>query len=527
MSLRDLFGRGEKGRPVEKLLRLLEINKALSAQQELLPLLDAIVDAALGLLGAERGFVVLEEGGALDVKCARTLDREPVRKPGTKISSSIVRLVIERRESLRVDDAGAEDALSAAGSVVELKLRSVLAVPLFGPSGVRGCLYIDNRFARGSFDAADQSVLEAFADQAAIALTNAQLRAQARLAEQRLVAANEDLRRELEVAERELTRVRASLEPAPERSALRHPYEEVVGQSEPVRRALHLLDRVMDGEFPVLLSGESGTGKELAARALHRYGPRAKGPFVALNCAAIPANLVESELFGFERGAFTGADRARAGAFESARGGVLFLDEVGELPLDVQAKLLRVLQDASFRPIGASHDRRADVRIVAATNRALADEVEAGRFRGDLYYRIRVVEVPLPALRERPEDIDQLVPVLLARAGRPDLVLSAEAFAVLRAHPWPDNVRQLENEITRVAALSSGSPVRAEELQLPAAARSAPAARGLAGLSLEQIEERAIRETLELTRGSRTEAARLLGLPRRTFYSRLKKYGLD
>jgi serine/threonine-protein kinase PknK len=514
MSLRDLFGRGEKGRPVEKLLRLLDINKALSAQQELDPLLDAIVDAALGLLGAERGFVVLEEGGTLDVKCARTIDRESVRKAATKISSSIVRLVVERRESLRVDDAGAEDVLADAGSVVELRLRSVLAVPLVGPSGVRGCLYVDNRFARGSFDAADQAVLEAFADQAAIALTNAELRAEARAAEQRLQAMNADLRRELEVAERELVRARAALPPAPVRSELRHPYEEIVGESEALRRALHLLDRVMDAEFPVLLSGESGTGKELAARALHRHGPRARGPFVALNCAAIPASLVESELFGFERGAFTGADRARAGAFECARGGVLFLDEIGELPLDVQAKLLRVLQDASFRP------------IVAATNRRLVEEVEAGRFRADLYYRVRVVEVPLPALRERPEDIDRLVPVLLERAGRQELEFTPEALGKLRAHPWPGNVRQLENEITRLAALSSGAPVRPEDLQLPEIARSAALSRSLAGSTLEEIEERAIRDTLELTRGSRTEAAKLLGLPRRTFYSRLKKYGL-
>lgn len=526
MSLRDLFGRGEKGRPVEKLLRLLDINKALSAQQELEPLLDAIVDAALGLLGAERGFVVLEEGGVLDVTCARTIDRETVRKAASKISSSIVRLVVERRESLRVDDAGAEDALAHAGSVVELRLRSVLAVPLVGPAGVRGCLYVDNRFARGSFDAADQAVLEAFADQAAIALTNAELRAEARAAEQRLQMANADLRRELEVAERELVRARAALPPAPARSELRHPYEEIVGESEALRRALHLLDRVMDAEFPVLLSGESGTGKELAARALHRHGPRSRGPFVALNCAAIPASLVESELFGFERGAFTGADRARAGAFESARGGVLFLDEIGELPLDVQAKLLRVLQDGSFRPIGATQDRRADVRVVAATNRRLVEEVEAGRFRADLYYRVRVVEVPLPALRERPEDIDRLVPVMLSRAGRPELALTPEALAKLRAHPWPGNVRQLENEITRVAALSSGAPVRAEDLQLPDGARRSGLGRSLAGSTLEEIEERAIRETLELTRGSRTEAAKLLGLPRRTFYSRLKKYGL-
>jgi two-component system response regulator AtoC len=279
----------------------------------------------------------------------------------------------------------------------------------------------------------------------------------------------------------------------------------------------------------VLLLGESGTGKEVAARAVHAESPRSAGPFVAVNCAAITETLLESEIFGHEKGAFTGATEARRGRFELADGGTLFLDEVGELAPGLQSKLLRVLEERKFERVGGSRTISVDVRLVAATNRDLAAEMQAGRFRADLYHRLAVFPVRLPPLRERKKDIVPLAEHLLVRIGedlgRRGLSLSAAARAALLARDWPGNVRELRNVLERAAILTDGKQLEAEHLGAVTAAAPALAAAGSAG-TLRDAERATIAAALAATGGHRKQAAERLGIGERTLYDKIKEYGL-
>ncbi|MCH2100891.1 MAG: sigma-54 dependent transcriptional regulator [Planctomycetes bacterium] len=243
----------------------------------------------------------------------------------------------------------------------------------------------------------------------------------------------------------------------------------MIGHSKAMEQVFALLARVLHTDVPILVTGETGTGKELVASALHQNGPRRKGPFVAVNCAAIPATLLEAELFGHVRGSFTGAHKDRQGYVEVADGGTLFLDEIGEMPVAMQAKLLRFLQEGEVRPVGGNAVKHVDVRVVAATNRALEQQIKAGAFREDLYYRLAVLTLSLPALRERAEDIELLAKFLLSRnegQGLPTAKLSDDAIAALAASSWPGNIRQLHNELTRAAAFANDGLIKAADLEL-------------------------------------------------------------
>ena len=243
----------------------------------------------------------------------------------------------------------------------------------------------------------------------------------------------------------------------------------MIGHSDAMEQVFALLARVLHTDVPVLVTGETGTGKELVASALHQHGPRRKGPFVAVNCAAIPSTLLEAELFGHVKGSFTGAHKDRQGYAEAADGGTLFLDEIGEMPMEMQAKLLRFLQEGEVRPVGGNAVKHVDVRVVAATNRALEQQIKSGAFREDLYYRLAVLTLSLPALRERAEDIEPLAKFLLSRnegEGLPTAKLSDDAIAALTASPWPGNIRQLQNELTRAAAFARDGLIDAADLEL-------------------------------------------------------------
>ena len=294
---------------------------------------------------------------------------------------------------------------------------------------------------------------------------------------------------------------------------------------------LTLADRAARTDASVLITGESGTGKELIARRIHRASKRAKGPFVAVNCAALPDSLAESELFGHEKGAFTGADARRIGRFEQAQGGTLFLDEIGELTDAVQAKLLRVLEERCVERVGGAAPIPVDLRVVAATNRDLEREVEAGRFRGDLFYRLNVMRLHLTSLKERPGDLDLLVPTLLeSLAGRlavPARTLSSEAMDRLRAYGWPGNVRELRNALERALIVAAGEQITLTDLPALDAAAPVPTSEpDGGGLSLPARERRAILEALESTGGHREKAATLLGISVRTLYNRLREYDI-
>ncbi len=310
----------------------------------------------------------------------------------------------------------------------------------------------------------------------------------------------------------------------------------IVAASQPMIQVLELVERAAEYKTTVLLTGESGTGKEVLARAIHAQSPRRNEAFVAVNCAAIPENLLESELFGHVRGAFTGADRARRGLFVEADGGTLFLDEIGELPVALQAKLLRVLQEEEVRPVGESKPRRIDVRVLAATARDLEREVDAGRFREDLFYRLNVLRIVVPPLRERRADIPLLVDHFLARfreaLGKPVRSVTDEALEKLVAHRWPGNVRELENVIERAVILSSAQRLTPADLPPNVTTTAAePSSAGDEGdLSLRRarraVEIELIRRALEATGGNRTHAARRLGISHRALLYKLKEYGL-
>ena len=300
-----------------------------------------------------------------------------------------------------------------------------------------------------------------------------------------------------------------------------------------MQRVFDLLERIANSDVTILIQGESGTGKELVARALHFHGPRKDKLFLTENCAAIPETLLESELFGHVKGAFTGADRDRAGVFEQAHGGTLFLDEVGDMSAGMQARLLRVIQDGELRRVGGDHTIKVDVRLVTATNKDLQTEVAAGRFREDLYYRLAVVPVHLPPLRERIGDVPFLTGHLLEQIstarGRAAPRVEAAVLDAMERYPWPGNVRQLENLLRRMALLAGDGPIDRSVIDADAElARMFFGKQAEAGplLSLDKTEQEQIRRALDASAGNRDRAARLLGISRATIYRKMREYGL-
>ena len=311
----------------------------------------------------------------------------------------------------------------------------------------------------------------------------------------------------------------------------------MIGSSAAFAQIVRIAEDVATADSTVILMGESGTGKEVLARHIHACSGRT-GPFVGVNCAALPEGLLESELFGHEKGAFTGAQMARKGRFEQAQGGTLLLDEISEMPLGLQAKLLRVLQEREVTPVGSPTTVKLDTRVIATTNRDLDLEVREGRFRKDLFFRLHVIALPVPALRERPEDVLPLAESFLKkhqRAGRPAMSLSREAAAWLRGHAWPGNVRELENMIERACLLTRGMVIQPEDLALnlkphtplPSPAGASAGFEAAAGLTLEEMERRMILATLDQTGGNRTKTADLLGVSVRTIRNKLHQYGFS
>ncbi|NDC38110.1 MAG: sigma-54-dependent Fis family transcriptional regulator, partial [Proteobacteria bacterium] len=317
----------------------------------------------------------------------------------------------------------------------------------------------------------------------------------------------------------------------------RFKFGNLVGRSAPMRAVYDLLEKVKDSRVAVLITGESGTGKELVASAIHYNSNRRTKPFIAHNCSAFSETLLESELFGHVRGAFTGALRDKPGIFELADGGTLFLDEIGEMKAALQAKLLRVLQEGTFTPVGGTKQRHVDVRVVAATNRDLEKMIKDGSFREDLYYRLNVIRVALPPLRERPGDVASLVPHFLSkiatREGSSPKSVHHELLALLCAHSWPGNVRELENEIERLWLMSGADAEINPEHADPRLRRSHPVlvrqelSSGSLAQAVEQLERGLLQSTLERTGWNKSEAARLLGISRSNLIEKVKQYGLE
>jgi DNA-binding NtrC family response regulator len=316
--------------------------------------------------------------------------------------------------------------------------------------------------------------------------------------------------------------------PAPMNGQSVHHLGNLVAASPAMRAVFALLSRLAPTEVTLTIVGETGTGKDILANAVHANSSRADGPFVVFDCGAVAANLVESELFGHERGSFTGAMATHAGAFERANGGTLFLDEVGELPLDLQPRLLRVLESRRVRRVGGGQDRAVDMRVVAATNRDLPAEVCAGRFRQDLFFRLAGAVIPVPPVRDRLEDLPLLVSTLLVDLGRADIHLTDETLAAMKRHPWPGNVRELKNTLACAIAFLDGHTLESHHLRLsvPASSEANLEQLPLGGMTLHRLERAAIKQTLLQMNGNKSHSARVLGIAVSTLYEKLKKHGL-
>ena len=527
--------------------------RELVRETDLEPLLRQIVDAAIDLVEGERGFMlfapkssgaVIRDPKELEIKVARTFDGSDIPVPSSRISMGIAKRVLERTRPLLSVDAAKDERFNEMASVEDLRLRSVLCLPIRIEGRIQGLLYVDNRLRRGAFTEDDLDLAELLAEMAAIAIKNARLVAELRERNQRLVQSaeqikslNEQLGRKIRDRDSELSVVRRALE----RERGRYDYSAIVGASDSMRQVFSELDRIIETELPVFIHGESGTGKELVARAVHFNGSRKDRPFVVENCAALPDSLLESELFGHTRGAFTGADRAKKGLIEQADGGTLFLDEIGDMSQEMQKKLLRVLQEGEVRPLGSNQALHVDVRILAASHRDLAELVEAGEFREDLFYRINVLSLRLPPLRERRDDVPLLAENLLARAareaGRQPPRLAHEVMATLAAYDWPGNVRELENEMRRVMIVAE-DVVRLDHLSpnikaADAASKKgsgAPEAPRIVGdlrAAVARFEQRSIEDALALSGGNKSQAAKALGISRFALQRKLEKYGLN
>ncbi|MEZ5963516.1 MAG: sigma 54-interacting transcriptional regulator [Planctomycetota bacterium] len=541
---------GDPGRDAQSLRAFIDIARALNEQRDLARLLTLIVDSAIQLTGAERGFLILGSGDETSIEVARNFAQEEILSPEFKISRTIARRVADTGVPELTTNAQEDDRFRDLHSVTDLRLRSVLCIPIHiraEGDPTRGVLYVDNRLQNQVFQAREKELLMSFADHAGIAIRNAksleQLARQAAdlgAAHDREAMLNAALRGQLAEQTAELTEIRAELSAGQRTDRFRFDYKELIGESRPMLELFQLLDKYIPTDDPVLVLGESGTGKELVARAVHRLSPRGKGPFVSENCAALPENLLESELFGYRRGAFTGATQNKKGLLELASGGVLFLDEVGDMPLDLQKKLLRVLEESEVRPLGSSEVVKIDVRLIAATNRNLDEMVREGDFREDLYYRLNVLPVHLPPLRERRDDIPRLVQrFLLDLAREPGgkrVRVSPDAMDALVRHRWPGNVRELHNEVRRAALLSDGVILEAhlsEKIRAPMpepgdADAPVPAERGTTLPDMvKELEVREILRALEKSAGNKSRTAQMLGLSRFALQRKLEKYQID
>ncbi len=489
--------------------------QALVSEIELERLLGRLLQVALEHAGAQRGQLILEQDGGAAVCVSGTAGAIHVRlEQHTPLAEeqglplSLVNLVRRSGEMVVLADAAVEGPYTTDPFVLRERPRSVIAMPVTNQGRLLGVLYLENNLASGVFTAERTQVLQILCAQAAIAIENARMFAEIRRLKDRLQAENVYLIEEIKT---------------------QHGFEEIVGQTTVLRKVLSQVEQVAPTDTTVLITGETGTGKELVARALHNLSRRKERPLVTVNCGAISAGLVESEFFGHEKGAFTGAIARKIGRFELADGGTIFLDEIGELSPELQVKLLRVLQEGEIERVGGSRPIRVDVRVIAATHRDLEQLVKDGRFRADLFYRLNVFPVRTPALRERREDIPLLVRYFVLKyaqkLGKRIESIPAEVMEPLCAYAWPGNIRELGNVLERSVIVSRGTVLELGDW-IPTVAR--PGGNG-EGQSLEQIERAHIIATLEQT-GWKVSgvggAAQALGLKPTTLESRMKKLGI-
>ncbi|HWO17333.1 MAG TPA: sigma 54-interacting transcriptional regulator [Kofleriaceae bacterium] len=480
---------------VDAYTKLYEFSERLIHQRDLGELLDALMDAVIEITNADKGFLILLEGETLDVKVARNLNREHIADAVSQLSDSIIAKVVRSRKPVIVSDALRDDEFSSSKSVMQLKVNSVICVPLLDRGRLLGLIYVGNDSIRDLFQQDTMRVLTVFSSQASLIVANAMLMNELRVDNKRLHERLEQYR-----------------------------FGEIVGTSPPMQQVFRKVEKIAATDISVLITGETGTGKELIAREIHNRSPRTGKPFITINCGAIPENLLESELFGHVKGAFTGAVVNKLGKFQAADGGTLFLDEIGEMPIELQVKLLRAIQERVVFRVGDTRAETVDIRILAATNRELEKEIAAGRFREDLYYRLNVVNVELPPLRVRGEDVLVVARYLLSRYSREYdskvKGLSPNAAVAIRKHNWPGNIRELENRIKKAIVLCDSTVIGPDDLGLTPDVL--PQILTLAEAK-EKFQRDYINEVLALNNGNRTKTARDLGVDPRTVFRHLEK----
>ncbi len=488
-------GRPQTGQRLLALDALVRFSERLLGATDVPRLLDELLDALLEVTHADKGFVILLEDGEMTVRAARKVARETIEGALERLSDSIIQRVVETGRPLVVADALHDAEWSGSSSVVNLKLCSVMCAPLMQKGDPFGVIYLGNDNVVSLFDDRALEVLTVFAGQASLLLQNALLL--------------DSLRRE-NVALKEAVSSRQ--------------YGELIGAGASMREVYRRIDKVAGTDISVLVSGETGTGKEVVAREIHRRSLRAAGPFVAVNCGAIPESLLESELFGHVKGAFTGAVATRAGKFQVSHGGTLFLDEVGEMPASLQVKLLRALQEKAVTKVGDTRADPVDIRVIAATNKVLEEEIKRGAFREDLYYRLNVVAIPLPPLRDRGEDVVVIARWFLQRYakefGSRVRGFTPSALVAMRKYAWPGNIRELENRLKKAVVLADRALVSAEDLDLRPEILEPilPLAQ-----AKDEFQKRYINEVLERNGGNRTKTAKDLGVDPRTIFRHLEK----
>jgi len=479
--------------------KLYDFSEKLMQKRDLGELLDTLMDLVIEITNADKGFLVLMEGDDLDVKIARNLRKENIADAVNQLSDSIVAKVVATRRPVIISDAMRDTEFAAAKSVMALKLSSVICVPLLDRGQLIGLIYVGNDSIVNLFQEATMRVLTVFSAQASLIVTNALLVNELRVDNRKLSERLEQVR-----------------------------FGEIVGTSAPMQQVFRKVEKIAPTDISVLITGETGTGKELIAREIHTRSPRNGKPFITINCGAIPENLLESELFGHVKGAFTGAIANKLGKFQAADGGTLFLDEVGEMPLELQVKLLRAIQERVVVRVGDTRTEAVDIRILTATNRDLEKEIAAGRFREDLYYRLNVVNLVLPPLRVRGDDVVVIARYLLSRYTR-ELDARVKGFSpnatvAMRKHAWPGNIRELENRIKKAIVLTESTVLGPDDLGLTSDVL--PTILTLAEAK-DKFQREYINDVLEVNSGNRTKTARDLGVDPRTIFRHLEKEAGD
>ena len=526
-GLAGMSGRRPRGAvqsDADRLAVLLELSRGFAAQSDFDDLLPLVIRHTKEVLNCEGCSLLLVDETRDELYFPVTssaqegVDRS-LRTLRFSVSQGIAGRVVRTRQAMRVDDVAHNEFFNpGVDQQTGESTRNLICAPLRRGDGVLGVIEVINAI-EGAFEETDLEFLEALAPSVALAVENAQLVGDLRDAATRLESEISGLRRE---------RIHADSFP------------EIIGRSPAMEQVFALMESAAESAIPVQVQGETGVGKELVARAIHTHGDRRDAPLVALNCGAMPAALLESELFGFARGAFTGADREKRGLFEAADQGTLFLDEINAMPLDQQAKLLRVIQEGEFRRLGETVVRKVDVRLISASNADLAEEVREKRFRDDLYYRLNVFPIVVPPLRDRPGDKSLIAGAILERicerAKKKIGGIDAEVLEIFDRYPWPGNVRELENELERAVALASAGGWISRDCLSPRVVESAdlqPQQGSVVGQqrgSLREARKRFEREflssVLELNGGNATKAAKELGISRQMLQKKIKDWSL-